>query len=53
MDTVQSSTERLVEDVTDSCAAAQFRRFDVFGRALDGGAVGGSEFGDDLHRDNR
>ena len=40
--------EGLVEYVADSSAPAQLVGLDVLGGALDGGAVGGGELGDDL-----
>lgn len=48
MDAIQSTTKRLVENVTHPSTAAQFGCFNVPGRALDGRTIGAGEFGDDL-----
>lgn len=48
VDTTQGAVEDLVEDVADARTTTELRRLNILGNTVDGVAVGGVEFGDDL-----
>lgn len=50
MNAIEGPSECLMENVADPRSAAQLRRFNISGRALNGRAVSAGEFRDDLEQ---